>query len=261
MEGCTVPRNRVIYEQPANELIRVCLRLEHLFQQADDYLRHDAAFHSKDLIRIIIEMQNVLDRPDLKSKFTQEFHRFMKVFSALENSPNISKHTLEKTLRELSGSLQYFVDTKGKLVQRLYENPFLANIRTQFTTAGGDSAMDIPSFYYWLQQPSETRLKAVHDWLASFDQIKAAVTLTLNIARHSSEPRSIQAEEGYYHDVIGVHPPCQMIRISLDTSQKLFPKVSVGKHRMNIRFLVPQDDGRPTQTTATIPFILTICNI
>lgn len=253
--------NTVIYEQPANELMRVCLRLEHLFQQIDSYLAGDQTLYSKELVRLILEIQSALDRPDLKSKFTQEFHRLIKVFSQLHTSPDISQPILNQTLADLQQLLSYFIDTSGKLAQALHENTFLTTIRGHLSTAGGDSAMDIPSLHYWLRQPVDKRMADIHHWLSNFTRIKDAVTLTLNIARHSADPVIVKAEDGYFHDVLTASPPCQLIRIKLDSSLQLYPKMSVGKHRMNIRFLEPHKAHRPTQTQATVPFELTLCYI
>ena len=66
----------IIYEQPANELLRTCLRLEHLFTQLDYHYQNCVSlYHLRSAIRLLLEIINILDRPDLKSKLSQEFHR------------------------------------------------------------------------------------------------------------------------------------------------------------------------------------------
>lgn len=249
----------VIYEYPTTELTRACLRLEHLFNLIDQYLTNTHSHASRDTMRTLIDILNVLDRPDLKSKFTQEFHRLIKVFDQLQGQPSISQETLQETLTELKRLLQYFVDTKGKFAQRLRDTFFIANLRSHLTTAGGDCAFELPSFHYWLQQPLDKQQRFILEWLKELDNIRQAVALTLKIIRHSAEPHRVSAEDGYYHDVLSA--PCQLIRIGLAGSHLVFPKVSAGKHRINVRFLHPTRHERPVQSDKHISFSLTLCAV
>lgn len=247
----------VIYEQPANELVRVSLRLEQLLTQLDDHLKDGKISHTRDTMRLLIDTVNLLDRPDIKSKFTQEYHRLIKVFSKLHASPEISQSVLTQTLTDLNELLKYFTQTQGKIAQNLRDDPFISKIRSHLITAGGGCCFDIPIYYHWLQQTPETHYQIISDWMKEFDQVRRAVTLLLNIVRHSAEPKTATAESGYYHDSLNPQPANQMVRITLPKDTTLYPKVSVGKHRMNVRFL----QVNQTQTETSVPFELTVCSI
>jgi cell division protein ZapD len=64
----TAAMEPVIYEQPVNEHVRVCLRLEQLFNQTLHWMRGTSAWDSRAAISALLEILNVLDRPDLKAK-------------------------------------------------------------------------------------------------------------------------------------------------------------------------------------------------
>ncbi len=247
------------YEHPTTELTRVCLRLEHLFNSIDRYLKTTDELASRTAIRTLIDILNVLDRPDIKSKFSQECHRLIKVFDKLQNSPAISHDTLQETLVELQHLQQYFIESQGKLAQSLRDTYFIANLRSHLTTAGGDSAFELPSFHYWLQQPVDNQQVIITDWLQTLVTIRQAVSLILKVTRHSAEPKRVTAENGYYHAVLSA--PSQLIRIGIVPSHQVFPKVSAGKHRINISFLHPTRHERPTQSDKSISFELTVCSI
>ena len=65
--------NQLIYDQPFNETIRVCLRLEQLFQSIDHQMNELSIPGTRQLIHLIINLLHLLDRPDLKSKLAKEF--------------------------------------------------------------------------------------------------------------------------------------------------------------------------------------------
>lgn len=251
----------IIYEQPVNELIRVCLRLEHLFQQLDLHMANDPDFHTRDVVRLSIEILNVLDRPDLKSKFTQELHRLTSVFSRLHSSPDISKDKLDTTLKNLSDPLEYLVNTRGKIAQKLRDNEFISNIRMHLLTPGGDCCFEIPSFHYWLQQPAMEHITALKGWMQEFQPIRSTVELLLSISRDCAKLRHETAESGFFHTALNTQIPTQLVRVIVPQKVPFYPEISVGKHRMNIRFYVPTITERPTQPNQSIEFQLAICNI
>lgn len=254
----------IIYEQPLNELVRVSLRLEHLFFQLNTCLSAtDSDNHTQTVVRLIIDILNILDRPDLKSKFSKEFNRFIAVFSKLQTStsPDISQDKLAETLDQLKYLNSHFLNTPGKIAQLLRDTEFLLNLRQNLMSPGGDSNIDAPCYYYWLNQSADTHQKRIQQWLKTFTEIQTAVALLLNIVRNSSEPRKIIAEKGFYHESLDPQISCQLIRVALPKSAKIYPEISAGRHRMSIRFVIPDLDRRPRQTPEDVKFKLTLCII
>ena len=45
----------MIYEQPLNKQVRLCLRLEYLFDQANHYLGKDSVWDSHQLLKLILD--------------------------------------------------------------------------------------------------------------------------------------------------------------------------------------------------------------
>ncbi len=89
-----LPAEPIIYEQPVNEHMRVCLRLEHLFEQAMHWLHGTHSWDSRAALAVILEIINVLDRPDLKTKLVKELSRYITVLARFAETPHIdrSKH-------------------------------------------------------------------------------------------------------------------------------------------------------------------------
>lgn len=253
--------DEITYEQPLNELVRTCLRLEQLFLQIDSLLSSpEVAQFSHLLTSHVVYLLNILDRPDLKSKFSQEFNRYIEYFSKLKNSPQISKEALHKTLNQLESLKSYFLNFNGKLGNDLRENDFMSQVRLNLLSHSGGSFIDAPAYYHWLQwESAEQKQKIIRQWLSSFQDIRSAMQLTLDIVRNSSEPQTIVAEKGFYHQTLNPQLPCQLIRVSLPKTLKLYPEVSAGKHRLSLRFMAPSVNERSQQTNESIKFKLTCC--
>ena len=251
----------IIYEQPLNELMRACLRLEYLFKQIDHCLEHPSLEDSIEIVVAnIIDILHLLDRPDLKSRMTKEFHRYARLFSSWLETPDISEHALKTTLRQLANFNEYFLNSHGKLGQSLRELPFIASIRQHFNYPG-DCCIDSPIYYYWLHQPSEAREQDIYDWLDHLNQSRAAIELLLRIARDSIRFREVRAEKGFYHENLNPQVPCQLIRIGLTQGQSYYPEISAGKHRATVRLIIAQTDSPPHQTADDVTFQLSCCAI
>lgn len=253
----------VIYEQPSNELLRTCLRLEHLFAQLDYHYQHCASlYHIRNTLRFLIEIIDALDRPDLKSKLTQEFHRVNTVFSKLESTPDISQEQLDKILLQITHSLEYLNGVYGKLGQTLRQNPFLNNIQSHLQASGGDAPFETPAYHCWLQKPRQQQQQAIKQWLEALSRVRDSIQLLLKIMRDSADFQTAQAEQGFYQCSLPSYPvKVQLVRIELPTEPYIFPEISLGKHRLNVCFYELALSERPQQINTNFSFQLSLCKI
>lgn len=138
-------------------MIRLSLRLENLFSRLDIVFACNPEKQTQTLIALLIDILNVLDRPDLKGKFAKEFYRLITVFEKLEGDSNANQDALAETLEQLRTLTKYFVNVPGKIAQSLRNNELIAIIRQNFLKLGGSSIFDAPPYFYWLEQPWETQ--------------------------------------------------------------------------------------------------------
>jgi cell division protein ZapD len=250
----------ITYEQPINELMRSCLRLEFLFKRVDYYLENFSIGESTEIIMDnLMDILNLLERPDLKSKLAQEFHRHVITFSRLSQLPNVNQVTLEKTLKQLEQLMTYFLHAQGKIAQALKDDPFIASIRTHFNSPG-DCYIDSPMYVYWLNQSEKLREQQIHVWIDSLTQVRSAIDILLRITRESTVLKEVSAMDGFYHQNLNPETPCQLIRVEIPKNLVVYPEISAGKHRMSIRF-VSADALPPKQSDQTFEFYLACCSI
>lgn len=247
----------ITYEQPMNEHVRACLRLEKLFLQAENAMQGESVWDTRSTVAAMIEILNILDRPDLKPKLTKELCRHLANFARLEQTPNVDHKKLSGLLADLENIIDSLQSTSGKMAQQLRDNEFLNSIRQHLLNPGGACGFDIPAYHYWLEQPPEKRIHTLKKWFKHLDTIQTAVQCLLRLIRESNSPQPKVAHEGFFQMTLDPQAPCQLIHVSIPHKLELFPEISAGRHGLCVRFYIPNLDSRPTQTPQNVEFMLT----
>ncbi len=251
--------NAILYEQPVNEHIRVCLRLERLFLQIDHTCQGHSIWDSRATVSSLLEVLYLLDRPDLKTKLTKELCRHIANFGRLDQNKHIDNQKLQHLLTQLESINERLHLTQGKFAQALRQNELLNSIRQYALNPGGGCAFEIPAYHYWLHQPSEQRIQDLAAWLEKFDTIKEAVSLLLRLVRECGSPQVQTAAQGFFQVMLDPQAPCQLVQVYVPKQEAFYPEISVGRHGIFIRFLQPSFDDRPVQTKENLTFKMTYC--
>ena len=251
--------NFIIYEQPLNEHVRVCLRLEHLFMQLQHWLSGTHLLDSRSALAAIVEILNVLDRPDLKTKLVKELGRYGSQLQRYAETPHIDKTRLNAILSELEVTIEHLHNMQGKIAQKLRDNDFLIGIRQHITNPSGGCSFDAPAYYYWIHQPPAERTAQLTHWLNSLKVIQAAIAISLRLIRQSSPPQWRVANAGFYQASLDSNLSCQLIRVAVPTTAGVYPETSVGRHGISLRFYQLNLTERSFQVNEDIKFQMTTC--
>ena len=251
----------VIFEQPLSEYIRICLRLEYLFAQARYFLAQQSTWDDHAALNTIINLLNIADRPDIKSKLTNALHMHVSALTQLKQASEVDKTKLHFILDQLNKFIDILHHSHGKLGQPLLENEFLAAVRQRLNTPAGTIGFTMPAYHSWLQRSLDIRQHDLQRWLASFNQIEAIINLLLQLIRDRSEPMTQKAYQGFYQEPLQAGIPYQMIRIGLAPATNIYPDISIGRHRLAIHFFYLKDNGHGIQVTDDIEFQLTYCKL
>lgn len=255
----------ITFEQPLNEQIRICLRLEHLFNYLQHNLKDPSTWGSRSVLSTLLEILNVTDRPDLKTKLAKGLSNQAVALSELERFPEVDSKKLKGILEELDKLIDSLHAIQGKIGHVLRENEFIKTIRQHSINPGGACNFSTPAYYLWLEQPLTQRQFDLHAWLAELDQLQHIVQLLLQLTRNGSNSVWHIAEQGFYQQALDTKIDCQMIRVTLpmspETHPQVYPEISVGRHRLSIYFHVPnfQDFARSQKASGNIEFKLTCC--
>ncbi len=251
--------NFVIYEQPLNEHVRVCLRLEHLFIQLQHWLNGTHALESRSALAALIEILNLLDRPDLKTKLVKELGRYVTQLQRFAETPAIDKTRLNAILHELETTVHHLHNMQGRIAQDLRDNDFLISVRQHITSPSGACSFDAPSYHYWIHLPAAERISQLTHWLNRLKFIHAAVNISLRLIRQSNTPQWHIATAGFFQSSLDANLPCQLIRVAVPTTHIVYPETSVGRHGISIRFYQLNLIERAFQIKEDVKFQLTTC--
>lgn len=249
----------VVFEQPVSEHIRVCLRLEYLYEQAIHSLRGTSVWDTRPAVAALVDILTILDRPDLKSKLTKELSRYLSNLSRLEHVPDVDSRKLASVLLELEDLIDMLHATNGKLGQELRDTEFLNAIRQYQMVPGGTCGFDTPAYALWLHQPATDRIATLAHWLRLLETSLAAVMTLLKLTRQMSSPFAKVAQNGFFQMSLDPQAPCQLVRVTVAATLNVYPEISVSRHGICIRFFHLNLNGRATQVQQDIPFKLTTC--
>jgi cell division protein ZapD len=253
----------ITYEQPLNEPIRICLRLEHLFQQLHDHLKKSTTADSHLAMIALLKTLNVIDRPDLKPKLTQTLTQQATALAQLEHSPQVDANKLRDLLARLDKLIEHLHQTHGKIGEDLRQNLFLNQIRLHLHNPAGPCNFNTPGYSLWLHQAPEKRISDLQRWTSAFDQLQSVVSTILFITRDCASSQQTTAQQGLYQQTLDANLPCQLIRVKVPTTTHLYPEISAGIHRLVIRFL-PLDTQRASPippTAENVNFVLSCCRV
>lgn len=264
MEVTTTTQNSLItYELPLNDAIRICLRLENLFQQSQKTISCGSVLNTKNAMNALLKILEVTDRPDIKSKLSQTLTQYANACRQLSRSPQVNNQRLSTTLKKLDELNQYLHMHHARIGEALRQNDFLYQIRSNLANPGGVCDYRLPAYMLWQNKSAAEKSKDLTNWMESFKPLRDIITTILQVTRDSTPLQSAVGENGFYIQPLNPLMPCHLVRVSLPAVTNLYPEFSAGKHRLTIRFLSPSyfGDGKPTQPQHTISFQLACCRI
>ncbi|MCB1942021.1 MAG: cell division protein ZapD [Candidatus Accumulibacter sp.] len=250
----------ITYEYPFNERIRTLLRLEDLFQKANNFLQRDGAQEHHIVLLTLFEILEVAGRADLKMDLIQELERQRQSLLAYRNNPEISEEALAGALSEIEQASAALLAMTGKIGQHLRDNDWLMSIKSRASIPGGVCQFDLPSYHYWRHQEAGVRREALLSWLQPLLPLRDALAIVLRLLRASGRSEHHVASNGAFQLMLG-GSSSQMVRISLRLDDPYIPEISANKYALNIRFTRPDSDHRPRQSDSDVQFDMLFCNL
>jgi cell division protein ZapD len=251
----------VIYEHPTNEIVRVCLRLECLFAQLTHRSKVNGYWEHRATVATLVDIVNVLDRPDFKSHLTKRLIQTKELFSQHLYDEKVDQHRLQQILDQLHAAIQQLQNSSGKLNLELENDEFFNSIRLRLSKIGGAQNFDHTGYHFWLHHNNQKQADDIARWINALDFVQQIIELYLMIIRNSSLRRyEVVAEKGYYETIFDSSNEIQLIRVLLTDELNAYPEMSIGKHRMSIHFqTTTAEQSRPTKVKDDVPLVLELC--
>lgn len=252
----------VVYEQPLNERIRNCLRLEHLFLGIDTSIRAGGPWNARDALARMLEVCDFLTRIDIKGELAKELERDIGVFNALRNNPDVNPEALDRTIARIGDVLTRLKHPDYQPGHRLRNDELANQVRQRIAIPGGTCSFDVPALHFWLSSDPATRTCNLDAWMEDLRVVEQATATILGLIRESSSPRRVTATAGFYQQQVEAGTQCQIVRVVMPADAAVYPEISGGKHRFTVRFYTQRSTrARATQSPDDVPFELQCCGI
>lgn len=260
--GSTPVTESIVYEQPLTERVRVFLRLQFLFEQAERYARPQDPWDSRMAVAGLLDISDILSRGNVRAEALKELDSQIRGLEPLRDNPDVDSPRLLDVLTRLEQLKDRLGEPSGPVGQPLRDNEFLAAIKKRSGIPGGTCEFDLPGYRFWLTRPNDARTADVDDWLKEIEPLQEAISLLLELNRQSADAVVETAEEGLFQHKMQNRKSCQLIRVILPADAALFPEISGGRHRVTIRFLDrPDINARPRQVKHDVDFELMLCHL
>lgn len=250
------------FEQPLNERIRMCMRVETLMKRFHYFEALKGDWSAYSALLTILELTSLLERGDLKQELMKELERQHGALKALGQHQEIDHSKLDIILSKQKNALDRLHRLDGKLGEHLKRVDFLLGIKQRTSIPGGSCDFDLPQLRFWLNQGHDQRLADLSEWAAPYCELEDVIELILKAIRDSAAGKTVVAENGFYQQPLDTKQPTQLIRISVDAEASIYPEISAGKHRYSVRFMrAGSSDNLPTQVKEDVEFMLSRCSL
>lgn len=224
---------QVLFEHPLNEKMRTWLRIEFLIQQLSVNLpisTHADALH---FFRNVGDLLDVFERGEVRTELLKELERQQRKLQAWIEVPGVDQSRIDALRLQLKNAGSVLISAP-RIGQFLREDRLIALVRQRLSIPGGCCSFDLPTLHMWLHLPQAQRDLHVDAWLASLAPLNQALTLILDLIRHSAPFRKQTSLNGFYQDN---GEDADLLRLNLPLEMQLYPQISGHKSRFAIRFM------------------------
>lgn len=248
------------FEQPLNERMRTFLRVEFLYEQTLFHVDEPTEFSARAAVAALLEILTILGRSDVRTDVSKELERHAELLGRFRSQPGVDPARLTKLIDHISELKQQLSEAGPQVVNPLKECDFLTTIRHRSAIPGGTCTFDLPDYAYWLHRPAAERREQLEVWTNHIKPICDAVAEVLWLTREATEAAPQVAPGGLYQHSFDRSDQASLVRVLLPSSGGMYPEISAGQHRFNIRFVRWRGvDARPAQVTQDVRFELAIC--
>lgn len=254
-------KKKITYEQPLNDHIRYLLRLAHLFEGIQYWLKGPTAWDSRAAIELINELLEMLNKIDLKDELIHDLDHHIRGLERWRSLPKVDNERLDQLQQHAQTIRAQLTQFDPRYPEQIAQYSLLASIRQRSNIIGGSARSDLPSYHFWLNHPPKQRVDELNGWLAPLEALREAIAFTLYMVRNNAVSVQGKAMAGFFQSSLDVSQgEYQLIQVLLPIDHDCYPEINGGKQRFTIRFYEqPDTKERALQTEQDVNFELCCC--
>ena len=197
----------------------------------------------------------------MRTDVLKELERHLALLNEFQNRAGIDTARLRTLMSNLVRLRTELAGARRLLAGASADSAFLAAIKHRSAIPGGTCEFDLPDYFFWLNQPAETRIEAFGRWLTLLRPLCDAVAELLWLTRQNGRAeRGGRRSAAFSTSPSIARPPISCCASVCRPSARCIPEISGSHYRCNMRFLEWHGiEQRSTQIEADVPFTLICC--
>lgn len=221
--------NTVTFQLATHFLSRIALRLEFLFKTINQACNESHEVIHRFALKNIIEIVEIIEKPELKSRFLKELIRIEHVLK----KDNLIENT--NLFNQLSTQIHVLNHVPGRFSNSIHEDEFLKTLRQIHHPNTKECEFNSPNLVLWFDSDPAIRQKTISVWLDCLKDLEYTVTIYLALLREATQYIPITAHNGFYQHSVSPKLVNHLILLKMDRSIGITPKLQLGHHSLTIR--------------------------
>ena len=219
----------ITFQLATHYLSRVALRLEFLFKIINEACHESHEVIHRYALKNIIELLNIIEKPELKSRFIKELIRIEHVLKkqALVNNA--------KLVENLAQQIHILNDVPGRFNQLIHEDVFLKTLKQIHHPNTPECEFNSPYLVMWFDLDPLTRQNAITQWVHCLKDLESTLAIYLSLLRSLTEYKAIKANKGFYQYSFAPKTINHLILLKMDKSLRITPQLQLGHNNLTIR--------------------------
>lgn len=221
--------DKITFQLATHFLSRIALRLEFLFKTINQACNESHEVIHRFALKNIIEIVDIIEKPELKSRFIKELIRIEHVLK----KPNVFNNMA--LFDRLATQIHILNHVPGRFSNSIHDDEFLKTLRQIHHPNTKECEFNSPYLVLWFDSDPLIRQKTITQWVNSLKDLEETVTIYLSLLRETTEYIPITAYNGFYQHSVSPKAVNHLILLKMDKSLGITPKLQLGHHSLTIR--------------------------
>jgi cell division protein ZapD len=222
--------NTITFQLATHFLSRIALRLEFLFKTINQACQESHEVIHRYALKNIIEILEIIEKPELKSRFIKELIRIEHVLKKTQQLKNLD------LLDSLATQVHILNHASGRFSTSIHNDDFLKILRQIHHPNTKECEFNSPYLVLWLDLAPEHRQQTIREWVSALKDLEEAVSIYLSLLREATEFIPITAQYGFYQHSMSPNIVTHLILLRMNKNLSITPKLQLGHHNLTIRF-------------------------
>lgn len=219
----------ITFQLATHFLSRIALRMEFLFKTINQACNESHEVIHRFALKHIIEIIDIIEKPELKSRFIKELIRIEHV---LKKSNLINNLTL---MDDLATQIHVLNHVPGRFSHAIHEDEFLKTLRQIHHPNTKECEFNSPHLVLWFESDPIIRQQKISQWVNYLTELEGTVHIYLSLLRQATSYQAIKAQNGFYQNSISPKYVNHLILLKMDKTMGITPKIQLGHHSLTIR--------------------------